>query len=73
MFMVFLFSAEIHAGIVDAVMKDAGQDKIKAPGYYTQVLERQVAHAQLVIEEEAGDDAAGEHLYPVERRVFEGP
>ncbi len=51
---MFLFSGEIHAGIVDPVVKDAGQDKIEAPGYDPQVLERKVAHAQLVVEEDSG-------------------
>ena len=72
MFTVILFFFESHAGIVDAMMEDTGQNKIKASGYDPQVLERQVAHAQLVVKEEAGDDTAGKHLDPFGCRVFEG-
>ena len=62
MFTSSFFSSEVYAGIVDALVKDAAENKIKALGYFPQVSQRQVAHDQLVIKKYTGDDSARECL-----------
>src|SRR5512139_16538 len=57
-----LGSAEIKSGIIDAVVEDPVQDHIEAFGDLTQVLEREIAHTELVIEENTRYDAVDQAL-----------
>ena len=55
------------------MMKDPVEDEVEALRDLPQVLERQIAHAELIVEENAGDDAVRQRLDALGRRVIEGP
>src|SRR5512143_1629375 len=73
MFTAFFFSEKLLAGIVDSVVKNAGKDEVEAPRNDAEVRKREIAHAELVIKEDAGYDAVRQRLDPLRRRVFKGP
>ena len=55
-------SAEIYTGIVYAMMIDACKDQIEALGDLPQVFEREIAHAELIVQKDTGNNAVGETL-----------
>ncbi len=73
MFTALFFSGEVCSGIIDTVVKNAGEDEIKTARNITQVLEREVTFTELVVKEYPRDNAVGQRPDPLRRRIVERP
>src|SRR5574341_1489728 len=65
----FSFSHKLGAGIIDPLVEDSVQDDVEAPGDLAEVLEREVALAELVVQKNPGYDAVCQGLDPLGRGV----